>query len=240
MDKLYPEFRFERFVVCFENRAANVAAIEVSDCPGKIHNPLVICGAVGLGKTHLLHAIGHRVSVNFPDLHVCLMTAETFMNTVVNAYRYNKIAEFRGKLKKIDVLLFDSVQFIAGKEMTQGEMVYLLNTLTKRNKQIVVTADHSPLKIPGMDARLKAIFEKGHIVRIRVSEEAKMAILEKMAEAEKITIPGDVAGFIVSNFDDNIRLLEGLMSRLSSYAKTTGDKITLDVASKIMSRFLKS
>lgn len=240
MDKLNPQFRFETFVVCFENQAAHVAAIEVSDFPGKMHNPLVICGGVGLGKSHLLHAIGNRVSVNFPDLNVYHTMAETFMNNVVNAYRYNKIAEFREKLKKIDVLLFDSLQFIANKEMTQGEMVYLLNTLSKRNKQIVVTADHSPLQIAGIDARLKSVCEKGHIVRIRISEEAKMAILTEMAEAEKITLPDDVAGFIISNFDDNIRLLESLMRRLSSYAKSTGDKITLDVASKILSRFIKS
>ncbi len=240
MDKLNPQFRFERFVVCPENQAAYIAAIEVSDFPGRMHNPLVICGGVGLGKSHLLNAIGHRISTNFPDLNVYHMPAESFLNNVANAYRYNTIAEFRDKLKKIDVLLLDSIQFIANKEITQGEMVYVLNALSQRNKQIVVTADHSPLQIEGIDARLKAIIAKGHIVHIRVSREAKIAILMKIAAAEKITLPEEVVEFIVSNFDDNVRSLEGLMMRLASYAKSTGDKITMDVATKILFRFMKT
>jgi chromosomal replication initiator protein len=239
MDNLNPQFCFERFVVCDENQAAYSAAIEASDFPGKIYNPLVICGGVGLGKTHLLNAIGQRVSTNFPDLDVCFMPSEAFMNNVANAYRYNKIAEFRTKWKRIDVLLVDSIQFIANKEMTQKEMVYLLNVLLKRNRQIVLTADHSPMQIQGIDARLKAIIARGRIVHIRMSTEIKSAVLQNLAEEKEIVLPLDVAEYIASNIDDNIRLLEGFVMRLASYAKSTGDKITMDVATKILFRFMK-
>jgi len=174
--ELNPKFSFERFVVSSENLTAHIAAMEVSESPGMVHNPLVICSGVGLGKTHLLHAIGKSVLINFLDLSVLYTTSDNFMNQLITAYRYGKIAEFREMYGKIDVLLFDDFRFIAKKEKTQEELLHLFDVLLTRNKQIVVACVKSPIYIQGVDSRLKSLFLKGHTVHMNMSIETKMAV----------------------------------------------------------------
>ena len=236
--ELNPKFRFETFIVSPENLTAHIAAMEVSESPGNVHNPLVICSGAGMGKTQLLHAIAKRLLINFPDFYVFYTTSENFMNQFITAYRYDKIVEFREIHRKIDVLLFDDFQFIANKKKTQEELVHLFDILLPRNKQIVVACVKSLLEIQGVDERLKSLFTKGLIVHIRIEIDTKVAILMKMAESEKIELAKDVAEFMAHNLDDDIRILEDGLNRLSSHAKSTGEKITTDMVRKVLSHFL--
>ena len=237
-----PKYTFENFVVGSSNQFANAACLAVSTNPGKTYNPLFIYGGVGLGKTHLLNAIGNFLikhgNVN-PD-RICYITAETFTNELINSIRFEKMEEFRNKFRKMDILLIDDIQFIAGKERTQAEFFHTFNTLYDNMKQIVVTSDKFPRDIENFEERLKSRFEWGLVADIQLPDiETKVAILNKKAESEHIDLPLDVAFFIASNSEDSIRSLEGTLIRVGAYSSLNGSSITMDLIKNVMGHIIK-
>lgn len=237
-----PRYTFESFVVGASNQFANAAALAVATNPGKTYNPLFIYGGVGLGKTHLLNAIGNFVIKHRtiePD-RVCYITAEVFTNELINALRYQRMDDFRNRFRKMKLLLIDDIQFIAGKERTQEEFFHTFNALYEGRKQIVVTSDKFPRDLENIEERLKSRFEWGLIADIQPPDiETKVAILKKKAEEENITLPLDVAFYIASHTDDSVRSLEGCLNRLSLYASLHKTEITLDMAKAVMAGFLR-
>lgn len=237
-----PKYTFEGFVVGSSNQFANAACLAVATNPGKTYNPLFIYGGVGLGKTHLLNAIG-----NFLVCHggvnterICYITAEVFTNELINAIRYEKMDDFRNRFRKLDVLLIDDIQFIAGKERTQAEFFHTFNTLYDNMKQVVVTSDKFPRDIENFEERLRSRFEWGLIADIQSPDlETKVAILNKKAELENINLPTDVAFFIASNVDDSVRSLEGSLIRIGAFASLHDVPITVDLAREIMGHIIK-
>ena len=237
-----PKYTFENFVVGGSNQFANAACLAVSTNPGKTYNPLFIYGGVGLGKTHLLNAIG-----NFLIKHgnknadrICYITAEIFMNELINSIRYDKMDEFRNKFRKMDILLIDDIQFIAGKERTQAEFFHTFNALYDNMKQIVATSDNFPRDIENFEERLKSRFEWGLIADIQSPDiETKVAILNKKAELENINLPNDVAFFIAANAEDSVRSLEGYLIRIGAFASLSNTNITLDLAKEVMGSIIK-
>ncbi|MCX5805325.1 MAG: chromosomal replication initiator protein DnaA [Proteobacteria bacterium] len=237
-----PKYTFENFVVGGSNQFANAACLAVSTNPGKTYNPLFIYGGVGLGKTHLLNAIG-----NFLIKHgnkgadrICYITAEIFMNELINSIRYDKMDNFRNKFRKMDILLIDDIQFIAGKERTQAEFFHTFNALYDNMKQIVATSDKFPRDIENFEERLKSRFEWGLIADIQSPDiETKVAILNKKAELENIDLPNDVAFFIASNAEDSVRSLEGSLIRVGAFASLSNTPITLDLAKEVMGSIIK-
>jgi len=237
-----PKYTFENFVVGANNQFANAAALAVATNPGKTYNPLFIYGGVGLGKTHLLNAIGNFVLRHgkVPEDRVLYITAEVFTNELINALRYQKMDEFRNRFRRMNILLIDDIQFIAGKERTQEEFFHTFNTLYEGMKQIVVTSDKFPRDLENIEERLKSRFEWGLIADIQPPDiETKVAILNKKAEEENIRLPLDVAFYIASHTDDSVRSLEGCLKRLGLYASLNRAEITLDLAKTVMSAFLK-
>ncbi|MCX8022519.1 MAG: chromosomal replication initiator protein DnaA [Syntrophorhabdaceae bacterium] len=236
------KYTFENFVVGSCNQFANAACLAVASNPGKTYNPLFIYGGVGLGKTHLLNAIG-----NFLITHgkrniekICYMSAEVFMNELINALRYEKMEEFRNRFRRMDVLLIDDIQFIAGKERTQAEFFHTFNALYDNMKQIVVTSDKFPKDIENFEERLRSRFEWGLIADIQPPDiETKVAILNKKAENENIDLPNDVAFFIATNTEDSVRALEGSLIRIGAFASLKGSKITLELAKEVMGHIIK-
>jgi len=218
------KYTFENFVVGASNQFANAACLAVANSPGRVYNPLFIYGGVGLGKTHLLNAIG-----NFLFYHrdmaanrVSYTTAEEFTNDLINSLRYEKMDDFRNRFRRMDVLLIDDIQFIAGKERTQAEFFHTFNALYDNTKQIVVTSDKFPGEIPHFEERLRSRFEWGLIADIQPPDlETKVAILNKKAEQESIHLPQDVAFYLASNVEHNIRVLEGSLIRLSAFCVTS-------------------
>lgn len=236
------KYTFENFVVGASNQFANAACLAVSTNPGKTYNPLFIYGGVGLGKTHLLNAIGNFL-VNHANRNaerICYTNAEVFTNELINSLRYEKMDEFRNKFRKMDVLLIDDIQFIAGKERTQAEFFHTFNALYDSMKQIVVTSDKFPRDIENFEERLKSRFEWGLIADIQPPDiETRVAILNKKAEVENIDLPIDVAFFIASNAEDSIRSLEGSLIRIGAFASLNNAEITLGLAKEVMGHIIK-
>jgi chromosomal replication initiator protein len=237
-----PKYTFESFVVGSSNQFANAACLAVATNPGKTYNPLLIYSGVGLGKTHLLNAVGNFLIYhgNISPDRICYITAETFTNELINSIRYEKMDEFRNRFRKMDVLLIDDIQFIAGKERTQAEFFHTFNALYDNMKQIIVTSDKFPRDIENFEERLKSRFEWGLVADIQSPDiETKVAILNKKAESENFNLPLDVAFFIASNSEDSIRSLEGALIRVGAYASINNVAITIDLVKNIMGHIIK-
>jgi chromosomal replication initiator protein len=237
---LNQNYNFERFVVGSCNQFAHAASVAVADQPAKNYNPLFIYGGVGLGKTHLLNAIGLKTLKTHPDMNVVYVSAEVFMNELINSIRYDKMPKFREKFRNIDCLLIDDIQFIAGKERTQEEFFHTFNTLHDAGKQIVVTSDKFPKDIPNLEGRLRSRFEWGLIADIQPPEiETKIAIIEKKAFENNISLPSNVALYIASQAETNIRELEGYLIRIAAYSSLTGREIDLDLVRAVLKKILR-
>src|SRR5262245_30596821 len=234
------KYSFENFVVGSCNQFAHAASLAVADGPSKTYNPLYIYGGVGLGKTHLMCAIGHRVKEQNRHLRLMYISAEKFMNELINAIRYDQTMIFREKYRSIDVLLIDDIQFIAGKERTQEEFFHTFNALYDGQKQIVISSDCPPREIPTLEERLHSRFEWGLIADIQPPDlETKIAILRKKAESEKIDLPDNVALFIGSKIKSNIRELEGSLVRLTALSSLKGESITLLLAQEALKNIVE-
>ncbi|MGO9138244.1 MAG: chromosomal replication initiator protein DnaA [Syntrophales bacterium] len=237
---LNPHYSFERFVVGPCNQFAHAASVSVAEQPAKNYNPLFIYGGVGLGKTHLLNAIGLRALSRHPDMNVVYVSAEEFMNELINSIRYDRMPKFREKYRNIDCLLIDDIQFVAGKEKTQEEFFHTFNTLHDSGKQIVVSSDKFPKDIPNMENRLRSRFEWGLIADIHPPEiETKIAILEKKAQENNLTLPTNVAHYVASQVESNIRELEGYLIRISAFSSLTGKEIDINLTKEVLKRILK-
>ncbi len=226
-----PKYTFESFVVGSSNQFAHAASRAVAEIPSKSYNPLFVYGGVGLGKTHLMHAIGHYISARQKKLNILYISTDRFINEMINAIRFDRLPAFRQKYRAIDVLLIDDIQFIAGKDRTQEEFFHIFNALHDAQKQLVISCDCPPREIPTLEERLHSRFEWGLIADIQPPDiETKVAILRKKAEAERVEIPENVALFIASKVRTNIRELEGSLIRLIAYASLTGRDIDLSLA----------
>src|SRR5512139_764658 len=238
-----PKYTFDNFVVGASNQFANAACLAVANLPAKNYNPLFIYGGVGLGKTHLLHAIGNHIIQQriLPDVKkICYMSSEEFTNELINSIRYEKMDEFRNKFRKMDILLIDDIQFISGKERTQAEFFHTFNSLYEARKQIVVTSDKFPKDIPNFEERLRSRFEWGLIADIQPPDiETKVAILRKKAEIENISLPNDVAFFLASQIDSNIRILEGSLIRIGAFSSLTKTPIDIQLAKEVLKNIIK-
>jgi chromosomal replication initiator protein len=240
-DSLNPKYTFDKFVVGSSNQFAHAAALAVAAKPGTAYNPLFVYGGVGLGKTHLMHAIGHSIKQNFPFLKVAYITSERFMNELINAIRFNKTPAFRDKYRSIDVLLIDDVQFFAGKERTQEEFFHTFNALHNAQKQIVVSCDTAPSEIPSLEERMHSRFQWGLIADLSPPDlETKVAILRRKAEMDGIKLDDDVAMYIASRVKSNVRELEGSLVRLIAIASLKGLPITRNLARESMKNILES
>jgi len=235
--KLNPKYNFDSFVVSSCNQFAHAAAMAVAEQPTRAYNPLYVYGGVGLGKTHLMQAIGNRI-VGKAHLSMHYISSESFMNELINAIRFKRTFEFKERYRNVDVLLIDDIQFLAGKERTQEEFFHTFNALYDAQKQIVITSDVTPREIPTLEERLRSRFEWGLIADIQPPDlETKIAILQKKAEREGSEIPDDVALFIASNSHSNIRELEGAFNKVVAYASMSGRDISLDLAKDILRDF---
>lgn len=228
---LNPKYTFESFVVGSSNQFAHAASRAVAEIPSKSYNPLFVYGGVGLGKTHLMHAIGHYILARQKKLKILYISTDRFINEMINAIRFDRLPAFRQKHRSIDVLLIDDIQFIAGKDRTQEEFFHIFNALHDAQKQIVISCDCPPRQIPTLEERLHSRFEWGLIADIQPPDiETKVAIIRKKAEAERVEIPENVALFIASKVRTNIRELEGSLIRLIAYSSLTGRDIDLALA----------
>jgi chromosomal replication initiator protein len=226
---------FEEFVVGPSNQFVHAAAQAVASMPGRTYNPFFIYGGSGLGKTHLLNAIAHRVSGNNPRLQVCLLTAERFVNELIDHMQRNRWDAFRKRYRKVDLLLIDDIQFIAGKERTQEEFFHTFNALHAQHKQIVLTADCSPKEIKSLEERLKTRFEWGLMGDIQAPAlETKVAILKKKAELEGMELPEDVALLLASRVHSNVRKLEGCLIKLAAFTSITGQQVDVSLAEQLL------
>jgi chromosomal replication initiator protein len=232
---LNPKYTFESFVVGSSNQFAHAAARAVAEIPSKSYNPLFIYGGVGLGKTHLMHAIGHYIRARGHGLQLTYISTDRFINEMINSIRFDRLPAFRQKYRSIDVLLVDDIQFIAGKDRTQEEFFHIFNALHDTQKQIVISSDCPPRQIPTLEERLLSRFEWGLIADIQPPDiETKVAILTKKAAAERVEIPENVCLFIASKVRTNIRELEGSLIRLIAYASLTGRDIDLPLTQEIL------
>lgn len=233
--QLDQRFTFDSFVVGGCNQFARAAALAVADSPSKAYNPLFLYGGVGLGKTHLMQAIGHRVKKQWKEMRLAYVSSETFTNDMVNSLRYDKMVSFREKYRKVDVLMVDDIEFIAGKERTQEEFFHTFNALYEGQKQVVITSDCPPKEIPSLEERLKSRFAWGLTADLQPPDlETKMAILAKKAEVEGVALQDDVALFIASKMKSSIRDLEGALIRLIAYASLTGTDISVPLAQQVL------
>ena len=236
---LNPRYTFENFVVGSGNQFSHAAALAVAEKPGYVYNPLFIYGGAGLGKTHLLNAIGHRLLSRNLSAKICYIPAESFMNELINGIRYEKMPEFRNKYRNMDLLLIDDIQFIAGKDRTQEEFFHTFNSLYEGHKQIVVASDKFPKDMRELDDRLRSRFEWGLIADIEPPDtETKVAILRRKAEINDVELPNDVAFFLARNINSNIRELEGLFNRLCAFSSLNKIDITIDYAKTVLKDFL--
>ena len=226
--QLNPRYQFDGFVIGSGNQFAHAAAQAVAERPAKAYNPLFMYGGVGMGKTHLMHAVGHLVKTRMPHASVSYISGEKFTNEMINSVRYDKMTTFRDKFRTVDVLLIDDIQFLAGKERTQEEFFHTFNTLHESMKQIVISSDRSPKELSDFEDRLRSRFEWGLVVDIQPPDlETKVAILQRKAESERIALPTEVALFIAGNVRTNIRELEGALNRLIAWSSMQGAEITL-------------
>ncbi len=230
-----PRFSFESFVVGSSNQFAHAAARAVAESPSRSYNPLFLYGGVGLGKTHLMHAIAQEVQRRNPDAKVLYLSAERFLNDLINALRFERMHEFKRRYRELDVLLMDDIQFIAGKDSTQEEFFHTFNALHDAQKQIVVTSDALPKEIPTLEERLRSRFEWGLIADIQPPDlEMKVAIIRKKAAAEKADVPNDVAMFIAGTVKSNVRELEGRLNRVIAFSSLTGKPLTVELAKETL------
>jgi chromosomal replication initiator protein len=237
---LNPKYTFDSFVVGSSNQFAHAACLAVAEKSPRTYNPLFIYGGVGLGKTHLLSAIGNFKLATYPDIRVCYLHSESFMNELIQALANKKMPEFREKYRRMDILLMDDIQFISGKERTQEEFFHTFNALYESHRNIVVTSDKFPKEIPGLEDRLRSRFEWGLIADIQPPDmETKVAILQKKAEIESIPLPYEVALFLASNFSSNIRELEGSLVRIAAFSSLTHTEITVDLAREVLKDFIR-
>jgi chromosomal replication initiator protein len=232
---LSPRYTFETFIVGASNQFAHAAARAVAETPSRSYNPLYIYGGVGLGKTHLMHAIGDYVLKHNPTMRLTYVSGERFMNEVVNALRYDRILEFRERYRTVDILLVDDVQFIAGKERTQTEFFHTFNALHDAQKQIVLSSDVPPHQIAELEERMRSRFEWGLIADIQSPDlETKVAILKRKADSEGVPLPDNVALYIAGRIKSNIRELEGALIRLLAWASLTGKDLSLALAQEVL------
>ena len=232
--QLNPKYTFKNFVVGAGNQFAHAACMAVAEQPGKTYNPLFIYGGVGLGKTHLLNAIGNHVAEQ-TDLRIAYLTTEQFTNEVINSIRYDKMMDLRKRYRHIDMLMIDDIQFLAGKERTQEEFFHTFNALYEGHKQIVLSSDRFPKDMPDIEERLRSRFECGLIADLQPPDvETRIAILRKKSEDEGVKLPEDVIQFLSTTMKSNIRELEGSLVRLGAYASLTGQVITLEMAKNVL------
>src|SRR4051812_16882346 len=236
---LNPRYTFDSFIVGSSNQFAHAASRAVAEAPSRSYNPLFIYGGVGLGKTHLMHAIGHYVLQHDRSHKLTYISSERFMNEMINAVRYDRVLDFRERYRNVDVLLVDDIQFLAGKEGTQTEFFHTFNALYDSQKQIVLSSDCPPHEIPSLEERLRSRFEWGLIADIGSPDfETKVAILKKKAEAETVPLPDNVAIYIASKIKSNIRELEGSLIRLIAYASLTGQELTLALTQEVLKNII--
>jgi chromosomal replication initiator protein len=238
---LNPKYTFDTFVIGNGNRLAHAASVAVAEAPAKAYNPLFLYGGVGLGKTHLMHAIGHYILSQNPASKVLYVSSEKFTNELINAIKDDRNEEFRGKYRNIDVLLIDDIQFIGGKERTQEEFFHTFNALYEANKQIIISSDRPPKEITTLEDRLRSRFEWGLTADIQSPDlETRIAILQKKAQIENIYIPNDVFVFIADKVISNIRELEGALNRVIAYSTLTETEISTDLCAEALKEILSA
>ncbi len=237
--QLNPKYTFDGFVIGTSNQFAHAAARAVAENPSKCYNPLFLYGGVGMGKTHLMQAIGHEVKQHQAQLSICYISSEKFTNEVINSLRYDRMSSFRDRFRNVDVLLIDDIQFLAQKERTQEEFFHTFNALHESMKQIVIASDRPPKELAEIEDRLRSRFEWGLIADIQPPDlETKVAILQKKSETERVNLPTDVALYIASNIRSNVRELEGAMIRLIAYCSLTGAQVNLPTAQQVLKNFI--
>lgn len=238
---LNPKYTFDTFVIGNSNRLAHAAAVAVAESPAKAYNPLFLYGGVGLGKTHLMHAIGHYILIQNPMSKVLYVSSEKFTNELINAIKDDRNEEFRSKYRNIDVLLIDDIQFIGGKERTQEEFFHTFNALYEANKQIIISSDRPPKEITTLEDRLRSRFEWGLTADIQTPDlETRIAILRKKSQQEKLLIPDDVLAFIADKVISNIRELEGALNRVVAYSLLTENQISVELCNEALKEIISA
>jgi chromosomal replication initiator protein len=239
--QLNPKYTFDAFVIGSGNQFAHAASLAVAERPSRAYNPLFLYGGTGMGKTHLMQAIGHEIKRRNPQLSILYLSSEKFTNEMINSLRYDKMTSFRDKFRNVDVLLVDDIQFLAQKERTQEEFFHTFNALHESFKQMVIASDRPPKELAEIEDRLRSRFEWGLIADIQPPDlETKVAILQKKAEQERVMLPTDVALYMASNIRSNVRELEGALIRLVAHSSLIGTQITLHYAQQVLKNFIDS